>query len=115
MVATQFLETESKPLDAVAVLKPEEAARDIERQLRSLMGGEDLACNVRAQPLMLGYLHLGRRKAQHVVAPHYVATVRIEGEEVQAYQLVTPATELLYQPLCLSGQTARGANYRRAA
>lgn len=43
------------------------------------------------QPLRLGCVHQGKRKAQRVLAPHCVASIKIEGEEVQACRFIVPA------------------------
>lgn len=116
-LSTQLVETASEAFESAPLLPPKEAARAIYRQLQSLMGGKAplSRSRVTAEPLRLGYLHLGRRKTQRLLAPHYFAAVRVEGQEVLAYHLVTPATELVYQPLCLAGHDAPAARLRRAA
>jgi hypothetical protein len=58
---------------------------------------------VKGQAMYFGYLSLGKRAAQRMLAPHYVAFVELEGEEAQAYQLVVSATERTYLPLCQAG------------
>ncbi len=117
-VAMQLLESYGDALESAAVVSPDEAAKLVYRQLESLMGRSKAPVSdlkVLSEPLRLGYIHLGKRKAQRVLAPHYVAAIRIEGEERQAYQFIVPATQKTFQPLCLAGQQAPTPEMRRAA
>jgi hypothetical protein len=70
---------------------------------------------VRPQAMYFGYLSLGKRTAQRVLAPHYIAFLGIEGEEAQGYQLVVPATEKTYLPLCQAGRQPPPSPLRRMA
>jgi hypothetical protein len=117
-VAVQVLESSAEPFASAPLIEPEDAARQLHGQLEGLMGrsGSQLADQkVSAQRLQLGYIHLGKRKSQRLLAPHYVASIRIEGEEVQAYNLVVAATARVFQPLCAVGTDAPVPQRRRAA
>lgn len=87
------------------LLGPEEAATRIVAELRRLMGrsNERFLEHARPRGMTLGYLGLGKRKAQDVLAPHYVASIDLEGEEAQGVQLVVAATDETYLPLCRVG------------
>lgn len=108
-VTVQMRETSGEAIDWASVLAPEEGVRRILVQVASLMGRSKVPLAELVEPrwMSLGYIALSKRKAQHVLAPHYVAAIGITGqEEAQAYQLMVPATEKTYLPLCLSGNTA---------
>ena len=56
--------------------------------------------------MRFGYLSLPKRKSQRLLAPVYVSSVRIEGQEVQGYLLTISATERSYLSLCRNGYEA---------
>jgi hypothetical protein len=117
-VAMQLLEPSGDPLESAALIGPDQAAKQIYLQLASLMGRSKVPVDelkASTQPLQLGYIHLGKRKSQRVLAPHYIASIEIDGEEAQAYQFIVPATEKTFQPLCFAGQQPPPAQLRRAA
>ncbi len=89
-------------------LPPEIAAAQIVARLGRLMGRANARFVELARPrgMVFGYLGLGRRKAQDVLAPHYVAFIDIEGEDAQGLQLVAAATEETYMPLCQVGSSS---------
>jgi hypothetical protein len=99
-LSIQVREATSEVIDETTVAPPEEGAREIVRQLESLMGrskttsGAELA---RPRWMRLGYLALSRRTRQRVLAPMYVAQIDVESEqEAQGYLLVARATERTY-------------------
>lgn len=117
-VSMQLLESSGDPLETAALVPPEQAARQVFAQLESLMGRSKVPVGeikATTQPLRLGYIHLGKRKAQRLLAPHYVAAIEIDGEEAQAYQFVVPATQRTFVPLCYAGQQPPAPQLRRAA
>jgi hypothetical protein len=117
-ISMQLLEAHGDPVESATVISPDEAAKLVYRQLESVMGRSKASVSelrIRSEPLRLGYIHLGKRKSQRVLAPHYVAAIRIEGEERQAYQFIVPATQKTFQPLCLAGQQPPAPELRRAA
>lgn len=117
-ISMQLLEPSGDAIDSAPLVAPDEAARQIYLQLDTLMGRSKVPVSelkLQAEPLRLGYLHLGKRKSQRLLAPHYVAAVQIDGEEAQAYQFVVSATQRTFQPLCLAGQHAPALQMRRAA
>ncbi|HJV61837.1 MAG TPA: hypothetical protein VJ743_12890 [Albitalea sp.] len=117
-VSMQLLEPSGDAIESAALIPPDQAARQIYVQLESLMGRSKVPVNelkLQAQPLRLGYIHLGKRKAQRVLAPHYVAAIQIDGEEKQAYQFIVSATQKTFQPLCMAGQQPPAPQLRRAA
>jgi hypothetical protein len=117
-VSMQLLEPSGDALETAPLIGPDVAAKQVYRQLESLMGRSKVPISemsATTQPLRLGYIHLGKRKAQRLLAPHYVASIQIDGEEAQAYQFIVPATEKTFMPLCLAGQQPPPAQLRRAA
>jgi hypothetical protein len=117
-LSMQLLEAQGDALESASVISPDEAAKLVYRQLESLMGRSKASVSdlkIHSEPLRLGYIHMGKRKSQRVLAPHYVAAIRIDGEERQAYQFIVPATQKTFQPLCLAGQQAPAPEMRRAA
>jgi hypothetical protein len=117
-ISMQLLEAAGDPIETAPVIGPDEAAKQIYEQLESLMGRSKVPVNelnVSTQPLRLGYIHLGKRKSQRVLAPHYVASIEIDGEEAQAYQFIVSATRQTFLPLCFAGQQPPAPTLRRAA
>ena len=96
-------------LEHAKVLAPERAARGLLQQLASQFGqGRDPSRDTnRAEPrfecrdgLRLGYISLGKRKVQRLLAPVYVATIDVTHEqESQGLVMVVAATEKNYLPL----------------
>jgi hypothetical protein len=113
-LSIQIRETNGERIEWAPVVRPEEAARQIVRQLATLMGRSKIPFTELARPegMQIGYLSLGKRTPQRVLAPHYVASIAVEGEEAQAYQLVVPATERTYLPLPM-GQHPPAATAQR--
>lgn len=117
-VAIHVVEPHGDAIETAPVIRPDQAARQIYLQLESLMGRSKVPVGemkATTQPLRLGYIQLGKRASQRVLAPHYIASIQIDGEEAQAYQLIVPATERTYQPLCFAGQQPPAPQLRRAA
>lgn len=117
-VAMQLLEPQVDAMERAALIGPDQAAKQVFLQLESLLGRSKVSAaeiDAEVEPLRLGYLHLGKRKTQRVLAPHYVAAVTIRGEEVQAYQFVVPATERSFMPMCVAGSQPPPPQLRRAA
>lgn len=117
-VSLQLLETQGEAMETASLVPVDEAARQVYQQLESLMGRSKMPVSemkLQAEPLRLGYVHLGKRKAQRLLAPHFLAAVRIEGEEVQAYQFIVPATQRTFVPLCFAGQQPPVPALRKAA
>lgn len=92
-------------LERAKVLAPERAARALLQQLTAQFSSN--ASNQRNEPefeckegLRLGYMSLGKRKAQRLLAPVYVATIDVTHEqESQGLVMMVPATEKNYLPL----------------
>jgi hypothetical protein len=92
-------------LERAKVLAPERAARVLLQQLSAQFGSSPTA--QRTEPefeckdgLRLGYISLGKRKAQRLLAPVYVATIDVTHEqESQGLVMVVAATEKNYLPL----------------
>jgi hypothetical protein len=100
----------SEVLDSAIVLAPEVAARHVVERLSALLGRskEPLPRDlVESATMRFGYLDLGRRKAQHVLAPAYVAQVALRhAQERQAYVIAVQGTERHYLELPLYGTEA---------
>lgn len=117
-VSVQLLESSGDPIESAALISPDQAAKQVYAQLEGLMGRSKVPVGelkATAQPLQLGYVHFGRRKATRLLAPHYIAAIEIDGEEAQAYQFIVQATQRTFVPLCHAGQQAPAPALRRAA
>lgn len=95
-------------LDRAAVLEPREGARRILGQLSSLLGQHDIPADaVESATMEFGYLDLGKRKPQRVLAPAYVAKIVLRHRRVrQAYVLAAAATERPYLEIPVFGSEA---------
>ncbi len=95
-------------LERAAVIAPEAGARQILAQLAALLGQRDLPRGaVESSVLQFGYLDLGKRKPQRVLAPAYVAKIVLRHRHVrQAYVLATAATERPYLDIPVYGSAA---------
>jgi hypothetical protein len=104
----QIRETTGEAFAEAAVLPPDRAARNVVAQLRALMGTSkvDLGEVARPTPLRFGYISLGRRKAQRVLAPVYLTTIDLEAEEKQGYVFVVSATEEPFLRVAPAGSDA---------
>ena len=114
-VSVLMRETAGEALEWAPVLAPHQAASQIASQLYGLMGNAKVPLErleVKAS-MSFGYVTLGKRKAQRMLSPHYVAMIQIRAEEAQAYQFVVPATEKIYEAICLAGSHAAPALERR--
>jgi hypothetical protein len=117
-LTVQVREPTDAVIDEAKILPPDEAARLIFLQLKTLMGKSKVPVSEIAVPkwLRFGYLSLTKRKAQHLLAPAYVAAIGIDGqEEKQAYIFAISATEKNYLTLCRSGHEAPPTFMRSAA
>ena len=114
-VQVQMREPTGEVIDRPEILRPEQAARQIALQLEGLMGKSDVTIDEIAKPqwLRFGYFSLPKRKAQRLLAPVYVASISIKGEDLQAYMFAVSATEKAYLPLCLNGSEAFQTPARR--
>lgn len=94
-------------VDTAVVIDPELAAREILARLTSVLGKakERLPTDaIESAEMRFGYLDLGKRKSQHVLAPVYVAQIAIAHKlERQAYVLAVNGTERPYLDLPLFG------------
>lgn len=92
-------------LERARLVEPIVGARQIVQQLASVLGVREVPGNiVQSAVLYFGYLDLGKRKAQRVLAPTYVAQIVLQHKDVrQAYVLAAAATEKPYLELPLFG------------
>jgi hypothetical protein len=95
-------------LERAALVEPVVGARQIVQQLASVLGVRAVPGDiVQSAVLQLGYLDLGKRKPQRVLAPAYVAQIVLRHKDVrQAYVLAVAATEKPYLELPLFGTVA---------
>ncbi len=109
----------SERLDSAAIIAPELAARQVAARLASVLGNakERLPGDVVvSQTMRFGYLDLGKRKAQRVLAPVFVAQVVLRHRlETQGYIFAVPATERHYLELPLFGTEAVATRSRANA
>jgi hypothetical protein len=95
-------------LERAAVIEPRDGARRILGQLSSLLGQRDIPADaVESASMAFGYLDLGKRKPQRVLAPAYVAKIVLRHQRVrQAYVLAAAATERPYLEIPVFGSEA---------
>ncbi|WP_278235924.1 hypothetical protein [Isoptericola sp. AK164] len=67
----------SRPLATVAARDPYDAAEEVAHRLAKLLGSRDLGDEITPRGFSFGYLSLGRRRPQSVLAPFFVADVTI--------------------------------------
>ncbi|HEY0488298.1 MAG TPA: hypothetical protein VGD30_02185 [Telluria sp.] len=100
----------AEKLDSAVIVAPELAARQIAARLASVLGQakERLPGDaIVSQTMRFGYLDLGKRKAQRVLAPVFVAQIALRHRlETQGYVFAVPATEQHYLDLPLYGTEA---------
>lgn len=82
-----------RTIDTVGVRQPEAAAEEVAaRVARSFGGLEDLgSARISAESFRFGYLNLGRRKEQSMLAPFYVASIETEHEHERTARIVAVA------------------------
>lgn len=109
----------AETLDSAIVTPPETGARLIARKLLSVLGNakDRLPPDaVQVEAMRFGYLDLGRRKVQRVLAPVYLAQVQVRHRlERQGYVFAVPATERAYLELPLFGSSQVAARSRALA
>lgn len=102
--------SDAEVLDSAPVIDAELAARQLAERLAGVLGRskERLPTDVvQSATMRFGYLDLGKRKAQRVLAPGYVAQIMLQHRlERQAYVLAVAATERPYLELPLFGSEA---------
>lgn len=81
--------------EVLAAVEPRdihEAAAEVAARVSRMLGGAEEA-RIVAESFRFGYVDLGRRRAQSVLAPMYVAAVRVEGsaEQTRSAHLVVVA------------------------
>jgi len=105
MLAVHARPANGEVLDRAAIVEPQQGARQIVAQLGTLLGLREIPSGlVESATLRFGYLDLGKRKAQRVLAPTYVAQVVLRHKTVrQAYVLAVRATERAYLDLPVYG------------
>lgn len=106
-LSVQVRPSAAQVVEKARIVAPEEAARQVSLQLASLLGNgkEPLPSDViESQTMQFGYLSLGKRKAQQLLAPTFVSQVVLRHQqERQAYVFAVSATEKTYLPLCQCG------------
>jgi hypothetical protein len=105
-IAFNLREISGEPIASAPVISVEEAAKRMWFQLNNLRRNykEYSEEKLTVTSVRFGYLALGKREVQHVLAPHFFATINIDGkDESQGYQFVVRATEDIYQPLPSTG------------
>jgi hypothetical protein len=109
----------AETLDTAPVIAPELAARQVARNLATVLGNakDRLPGDaVVSQTMRFGYLDLGKRKAQRVLAPVFVAQVVLRHRlETQGYVFAVAATERPYLELPLFGTEALASRSRANA
>jgi hypothetical protein len=100
----------SETLDKAKILNPEIAAQQVSVQLGSVLGHSKDALPrdvIESQTMQFGYLDLGKRKSQRLLAPAYVAHITLRHkQERQAYLFAVAASEKSYLPICQGGHEA---------
>jgi hypothetical protein len=95
-------------LEHAALIEPEAGARALLAQLSALLGQREIPTDaVESATMQFGYLDLGKRKPQRVLAPAYVAKIVLRHKSGrQAYVLAVAATERPYLDLPVFGSEA---------
>lgn len=95
-------------LERAALIDPRAGARQILLQLSALLGQREIPSDaVESAAMQFGYLDLGKRKPQRVLAPAYVAKIVLRHRNGrQAYVLAVAATELPYLDIPVYGSEA---------
>ena len=104
-LSVQVRPANGEVLDRAAIIEPQAGARQIVAQLAMLLGQKEVPGDlVESATLQFGYLDLGKRKSQRVLAPGYVAQVVLRHKTGrQAYVLAVRATEQAYLDLPVYG------------
>ena len=107
-LSLQVRATNGEVLERAALIEPEAGARQIIAQLTALLGQRGVSAGtVESATMQFGYLDLGKRKPQRVLAPSYVARIVLRHKSGrQAYVLAVGATERPYLNLPLFGSEA---------
>jgi len=115
-LSLQIRQSDVEVLDTAPVIAEELAARQLAERLASVLGkSKDRLPGdaIQSATLRFGYLDLGKRKAQRVLAPTYVAQIELQHRlERQAYVLAVAATERPYLELPLFGVEAPAVRSR---
>jgi hypothetical protein len=89
-----------EPLETAKTIHPEKALRQILQKVTEKLSHakEKDEITIEAdRPLQFGYINLGKRKPQRLLAPAYVASISVtHAQEAQAFMVVVPATERPY-------------------
>lgn len=95
-------------LERATIVEAQEGARQVVLQLATLLGRSEIPEGlVESASMRLGYLDLGKRKVQRVLAPAYVAQIVLRHKTVrQAYVLAVRATERTWLDLPVYGNAA---------
>jgi hypothetical protein len=95
-------------LERAALIDPRAGARQLLLQLSTLTGQREVASSaVESATMQFGYLDLGKRKPQRLLAPAYVAKIVLRHTGVrQAYVLAVAATERPYLDIPMYGSEA---------
>jgi hypothetical protein len=104
-LSVQVRPANGEVLERAAIIEPQAGARQIVLQLATLLGQKEVPGDVvESATLQFGYLDLGKRKSQRVLAPTYVAHVVLRHKTGrQAYVLAVRATERPYLDLPVYG------------
>ena len=119
MLSVQVRPVAAETIDKARILSPEAGARQVALQLSTLLGrARDAVPDDALEEVSMrfGYLDLGKRKAQRLLAPAYMAQVTLRHKlEQQAYVFAVAATEKAYLPLCQCGGMAPAVARRQQA
>jgi hypothetical protein len=85
-----------------AVRSPQAAAQEVAARIVRAFGNLEELKSTRLVPewFRFGYLSLGRRRAQRLLAPFYIASIAVEGEyEASAHVIAVAGSEDQYMPV----------------
>ena len=103
MLSVAVRDTTSELVDKARIIDTELAAKQIFGRLESVLGHGKQALasdQIESQTLRFGYLNLGKRSSQRLLAPVFMAQLVVRHkEERQAYLFAVAATEKAYLPL----------------
>jgi hypothetical protein len=107
-LSLQVRHANGEVLERARLIEPEAGARGLLAQLSALLGQRRIPADaVESAIMQFGYLDLGKRKPQRVLAPSYVAKIVLRHKSGrQAYVLAVAATERPYLNLPVFGSEA---------
>jgi|LGOV01.1.fsa_nt_gb hypothetical protein len=95
-----------EPFDHAKIIDPEHGAKKVLADFQSRLPSAKITRDdFKVVMFALGYFSLPRRRSQGTMAPVYVAMIESNGWPGSNHLIVVPATETIYEPLCVPVET----------